>query len=96
MPIDAVTMYNGDGNLVNGFTAPGKMDTSFNASVVCDAHFLLVSTSGNVQNDVESGPEIPATCTLCPPKVKQCHSVNLMLEYVLIWVLKYQTTPFVS
>ena len=28
----------------------------------------------------------------CPPKVKQCCSVNLMLEYVLIWLLKYQAT----
>ena len=66
MPIDAVRIYNGDGNLVNVVTAPQEMDTSFNASVVCDVHFPLVSTPGNVQNDVESGPEIPATSTPLP------------------------------
>ena len=69
MPIDAVRMFNGDGNLVNVVTVPQELDTSFNASVVCDVHFPLVSTPGNVHNDVESGPEIPAkqivhtTCT---------------------------------
>ena len=30
---------------------------------MCDVHFPLVSTPGNVQNDVESGPKIPATST---------------------------------
>ena len=66
MPIDAVRMYNGDGNLVNVVTAPQEMDISFNAYVVCDVHFPLVSTPGNVQNDVESGPEIPAMSTPLP------------------------------
>ena len=95
MPIDVVRMYNGDRNL-DVVTAPQEMDTSFNTSVVCDVHFPLVSIPGNVRNDLESGPEIPATSTPLPPKVNQCHSVNLMLGNVLIWLLKYQTTPFVS
>ena len=56
MPIDAVRMYNGDGNLVNVVIAPQEMDTSFNASVVCDVHFPLVSTPGSVQN----------ACGTCP------------------------------
>ena len=54
-----------------------KMDTSFNTSVVCDAHFSLVSTTGtvhNVQNDVESGPEILTTSTPLP---SQSESVPL-------------------
>ena len=66
MPIDAVRMYNGDGNLVDVVTAPQEMDTSFNASVVCDVHFSLVSTPGNIPNDVESDPEIPTTSTPLP------------------------------
>ena len=75
MPIDAVRMYNGDGNLVNVVTAPQEMDTSFiNTSVVCDVHFPLVSTPGNVRNDVESGPEIPATSTPLP---SQSEAVSL-------------------
>ena len=72
MPIDAVRMYNGDGNFVNVVTAPQEMDTSFNASVVCDVHFPLVSTPGSVQNDVESDPEIPST-----PLPSQSESVPL-------------------
>ena len=66
MPINAVRIYNGDGNLVNMVTAPQEMDTSLSTSVVCNVQFPLVSTPGNVQNDVESDPEIPATSTPLP------------------------------
>ena len=74
MPIDAVRMYNGDGYLVNVVTAPQEMDTSFNASVVYDVHFPLVSTPGTVRNDVKSDPEIPATMSPLP---SQSESVPL-------------------
>ena len=66
MPINAVRIYNGDGNLVNVVTAPQEMDTSLSTSVVCSVHFLLVSTPGNVQNDVESDPDFPVTSTPLP------------------------------
>ena len=66
MPIDVVRVYNGDGSLVDVVTVPQEMDTSLNTSLVCDVHFTLVSTPGNVQNNVESDPEIPATSTPLP------------------------------
>ena len=74
MPIDAVRIYNGDGNLVDTVTAPQEMDTSLNTSVVCNVHFPLVSTPGTVQNDVESDPDFPATSTPLP---SQSESVPL-------------------
>ena len=63
MPIDAVRIYNGDGNLATLVTAPHEMDTSSKTSVVCDIYFPLVTTPGNVLNDVENDPDIPATST---------------------------------